>query len=113
MNEEIFVRKDLHDANMAEIRALMAASEARHERIAADIHTENEKLRGEFRVENEKLRVDFERLRGDVKALNEKVEGFADTFTVAIQSLKDSISWLGIGIAVMQLALAALVYFLR
>lgn len=102
MDNNTFIRKDLHDANMTEIRALMAASEARHERIAAEIRTENEKLR-----------VDYETLRGDVKALNEKVEGFADTFTVAIQSLKDSISWLGIGIAVMQLALAALVYFLR
>ena len=30
MSEDIYVRKDVYDANMAEIRSLMAASEARH-----------------------------------------------------------------------------------
>lgn len=76
-----YVRKEVYDANMGRIEALMAASEARHERIAAEIRAENEKA------------------RGDIKALDAKIEGFADTFTVAINAtntrlddLKDSIS---------------------
>ena len=65
MSEE-YVRKDVYDANMAEIRALMAASEARHEAIAT-------------------------RIEGRLNTLEAKVEGFADTFSVAINNINDRI----------------------
>ena len=68
-----FVRKDLHDANMAEIRALMAASEARHEKIAAEIHTEVNDVKGEL------------------KNINTRIEGIVDTFSVAINNINDRI----------------------
>lgn len=65
MSEE-YVRKDVYDANMAEIRALMAASEARHEAIAT-------------------------RIEGRLNTLEAKVEGFADTFSVAINNINGRI----------------------
>lgn len=65
MSEE-YVRKDVYDANMAEIRALMAASEARHEAIAT-------------------------RIEGRLNTLEAKVEGFADTFSIAINNINDRI----------------------
>ncbi|MBQ7576938.1 MAG: hypothetical protein IJT21_01580 [Synergistaceae bacterium] len=48
MSESEYVRKDLYDSNMQEIRALMAASEARHEKIAAD-------LQADYRVTSTRL----------------------------------------------------------
>ena len=42
-----FVRKDLHDANMAEIRALMAASlEVAHTSLARILQTPNDRKFG-------------------------------------------------------------------
>lgn len=45
---DIFIRKDLYDANRAEIRTLMGASEVRQEKIAAEIHTEVNEVKGEL-----------------------------------------------------------------
>ena len=49
-----FITRDFYDSNMREFKeavyASMAASEARHERIAADMRVENEKMRAEFKA---------------------------------------------------------------
>ena len=64
MSDE-FVRKDLHDANMAEIKALMAASEARHEKLSVE-------------------------LQGEIKNLHTRIDGVIDTFSVAINDMKEA-----------------------
>lgn len=79
MSDEL-VRKDLHDANMAEIKALMAASEARHEKLSAE-------------------------LQGEIKNLHTRIDGVIDTFSVAINDMKEAQSqtlakW-AIGVAVL------------
>lgn len=86
-----FVRKDLHDANMAEIRALMAASEAQHQRIATEIKADSDTFRAEF--------------RGEIKNLHTRIDGVIDTFSVAINDMKEAQSqtlakW-AIGVAVL------------
>ena len=74
MSDE-YVRKDVYDANMAEIRALMAASEARHERLTEEIRGEVRELRGEF------------------KALSQQVEGLADTIAAYVAGFSNRIAW--------------------
>lgn len=87
-----YVRKDIYDANMAEIRALMAASEARHERLNAEI-------------------------RGEVKELRQKLEGDTNLIVSIYDSMNNAINW---GIAIMaflfvviQLAITLVPYFLK
>ena len=84
MSEEVYVRKDVHDETMKRIEALMAASEARHERIA-------------------------EEMRGEIKEINAKVDGLYNTF----QTFKDSLNWFAILLASLQLGVALVMYMLR
>lgn len=69
--------------------AMMQANIEYHKRIS-------EEIRSEFRESNA-------RLEGRMNALENKVEGFADTFTVAISDLRDSMNRgftiIGIGFA--------------
>ena len=67
---EDFVRKNVYDANMAEIRALMAASEARHERLATEIKANNEIFRTEF--------------RGEIKTINTRIDDLRDNQSQAL-----------------------------
>ena len=53
--ENEYVRQDTFEATMREIRALMAASEARHEKLTAEIRTDNENLRGEIKTINARI----------------------------------------------------------
>ncbi len=84
MSEDVYVRKDVHDETMKRIEALMAASEARHERIA-------------------------EEMRGEIKEINAKVDGLYNTF----QTFKDSLNWFAILLASLQLGVALVMYMLR
>ena len=76
MSDEL-VRKDLHDANMAEIKALMAASEARHEKLSVE-------------------------LQGEIKNLHTRIDGVIDTFSVAInEAQSQTLAKWAIGVAVL------------
>ena len=54
-NKKEFITREIFDANILAIREAMAASEARHERIAADMRVENEKMRAEFKATQQRL----------------------------------------------------------
>ena len=89
-----YVRKDVYDANMAEIRALMAASESRHERLT-------------------------EELRGDIKAWYERADRLEDNIAMTnnrINDLRDEnnkgLTRLTVIITVLQVALSILFFFL-
>ncbi len=45
-----FITREIFDANILAIREAMAASEARHERIAAEMRVENERMRTEYKT---------------------------------------------------------------
>lgn len=57
-NQE-YITRDFYDSNMREfkesVHALIAAADARFERIAADMRVENEKMRTEFRLTQQRL----------------------------------------------------------
>ena len=61
-----YVRKDYHDATMREIKALMEANLAKQEAMNAEI-------------------------KGDIKNIHTRIDGVVDTFSVAINDLKDRI----------------------
>ena len=64
--EDEYVRKDYHDATMREIKALMEANLAKQEAMNAEI-------------------------KGDIKNINTRIDGVVDTFSVAINDLKERI----------------------
>lgn len=71
--EDEYVRKDYHDATMREIKALMDSNLAKQEAMNA---------RQEAR---------FTEIQGEIKNLNTRIDGVVDTFSVAINDLKDRI----------------------
>lgn len=64
MSEE-YVRKDYHDATMREIKAIMERNLAKQEAMNTEI-------------------------RGEIKNLHTQIDGVIDTFSVAINDIKDS-----------------------
>ena len=65
MSDE-FVRKDYHDATMREIKALMERNMARQEALITEI-------------------------RGEIKNIHTRIDGVVDTFSVAINDVKERI----------------------
>ena len=59
--ENEYVRQDTFEATMREIRALMAASEARHEKLAAEIKADSENFKSE--------------ICGEIKTINARIDG--------------------------------------
>ena len=55
MMDEVYVRKDVYDANMAEFRALWEASEARSREQIAEIRGEVKELRAAVEGNNRRL----------------------------------------------------------
>ncbi len=72
MSEE-YVRKDYHDATMREIKALMEASLAKQEANLAKQEAMNAEIKGE------------------IKNIHTRIDGVRDTFSVAINDLKERI----------------------
>lgn len=77
MMDEVYVRKDTFDETMKRIEQMMIASEARHERITAEI-------RGESKAFQSSVKADIAEIRGDVKALSRQVEGLEDTIVAYV-----------------------------
>ena len=71
--EDEYVRKDYHDATMREIKALMDRNLAKQEAMNA---------RQEAR---------FTEIQGEIKNIHTRIDGVVDTFSVAINDLKDRI----------------------
>ena len=71
-----YVKKDVHDANMAEIRALMAASEARQKEMITEVKANNEIFTTEF--------------RGELKNANTRLDGVVDGLLIAIDGIKEA-----------------------
>lgn len=71
MSEE-YVRKDYHDATMREIKAIMERNLAKQEAMNAKQEAMNAEIRGE------------------IKNLHTQIDGVIDTFSVAINDIKDS-----------------------
>lgn len=49
-NNKEYITREIFDANILAIREAMAASEARCERIAAEMRVENERMRTEYKT---------------------------------------------------------------
>ena len=64
MSEE-FIRKDVFDAEIKRIEALIAASEARHEKLNAEI-------------------------QGEIKNINTRINGVIDSLLIAIDGIKEA-----------------------
>ena len=76
MSDE-FVRKDYHDATMREIKALMERNMAKQEAMIAKSNARQEALITE--------------IRGEIKNIHTRIDGVVDTFSVAINDVKERI----------------------
>ena len=75
--EDEYVRKDYHDATMREIKALMDRNLAKQEAMNA--------------ATNARLEAIHTEIRGEIKNIHTRIDGVVDTFSVAINDLKDRI----------------------
>ncbi|MBQ9574956.1 MAG: hypothetical protein IJR27_06740 [Synergistaceae bacterium] len=85
MNEE-YVRKDYHDVTMREIKALMDANLAKQDANMA----KQEAL-------NAKQETMYTEIKGDIKNINTRIDGVVDTFTVAINDMKERLDDIKVG----------------
>ena len=71
MTEE-YVHKDYHDATMREIKALMDSNLAKQEALIA------------------KQDAIYAEIKGEIKNIHTRIDGVIDTFSVAINDIKES-----------------------
>ncbi|MBQ7578783.1 MAG: hypothetical protein IJT21_11025 [Synergistaceae bacterium] len=99
MSESEYVRKDLYDSNMQEIRALMAASEARHEKIAAEIRVVN----AENLARHEKIAAE---MKSDYKVMSIRLDNMENTINFIMQRLNFLIAGLTLGFTILSMLIA-------
>lgn len=75
--EDEYVRKDYHDATMREIKALMERNLAKQEAMNSEL--------------NARLETRYTEIQGEIKNIHTRIDGVIDTFSVAINDLKDRI----------------------
>ena len=84
MMEDEYVRKDYHDATMREIKALMDRNLAKQEAMNAEMNARIDAMA----AKQETL---YTEIRGEIKNIHTRIDGVVDTFSVAINDLKDRI----------------------
>lgn len=83
MSEE-FVRKDYHDATMREIKALMEANLAKQDAMNA----KQEAMYTEAIAKQNAMNAE---IKGEIKNLHTRIDGVIDSFSIAINDLKERI----------------------
>lgn len=92
-----YVRKDVYAESIRRMEEMMAASEARHERLTAEIRSEFKAFQSAVKADIQEIRGEVKDIRGDVKALSQQVDGLGDTIVAYVSGFSSKGSfWQGV-----------------